>query len=67
MDPLFSPHNTHLEDPDHFQDRDPQLRQLQKQVYVHKPALLDQLPHHLPGIYTVGGGRQIGKTGWPNY
>ncbi len=62
MDPLFSPHNTHLENPGHFQDRDPQLRQLQKQVYVHKPALLDQLPHRLPGIYTVGGGRQIGKT-----
>lgn len=62
MDPLFSPHNTHLDDPDRFQDLDPQLRQLQKQVYVHRPALLNQLPHLLPGIYTIGGGRQIGKT-----
>ncbi len=62
MNPLFLPHNTHLEDPDSFPDLDPQLRQLQKQVYVHRPTLLKQLPDQTPGIYTIGGGRQIGKT-----
>ncbi len=61
MDPRFLPHNTHLEDPARFAQRDPQLRLLARQVYVHRPALLGLLPG-VPGIYTVGGGRQVGKT-----
>src|SRR5579872_1955764 len=61
MDPQFSPHNTHLETPSRFSERDPQLRRLKQQAYVQKPALLAQLPNE-PGIYTLGGGRQIGKT-----
>ena len=62
MDIRFAPHNTHLEDPGSFIKRDPHLRQLRQQLLVHRSHLLDQLPRHEPGIYTVGGGRQIGKT-----
>ena len=62
MDIRFSPHNTHLEDPGLFVKRDPHLRQLQQQLLVHRSNLLDKLPCARPGIYTIGGGRQIGKT-----
>lgn len=62
MDIRFAPHNTHLENPGSFIKRDPHLRQLRQQLLVHRSHLLDQLPRHEPGIYTVGGGRQIGKT-----
>jgi len=62
MDIRFSPHNTHLEDPVSFISRDPHLRQLQQQVLVHRSSLLDRLPSHKPGIYTITGGRQTGKT-----
>ena len=31
-------------------------------VYRHQPALLTQLPTAKPGIYTISGSRQIGKT-----
>jgi uncharacterized protein len=62
MDPRFIPHNTHLDDPDTFEIRDPHLRQLQHQPLVHHSHLLKELPKGKPGIFTVGGGRQIGKT-----
>lgn len=62
MDPRFLAHNTHLEDPKRFSDLDPQLRRLQRQCYVYTPPLLDKLPTDIPGIYTLGGARQIGKT-----
>ena len=62
MDHRFLPHNTHLDDPAEFSDRDPQLRRLAKHVYVHTSALLARLPREIPGIYTLSGGRQVGKT-----
>lgn len=62
MDPRFLPHNTHLDGPAAFAERDPQLRVLSGLPLVHRPALLAQLPRGVPGVYTVGGGRQIGKT-----
>ncbi len=62
MDLRFSPHNTHLETPQQFAARDPQLRNLKAQKYVYRSNLLDQFPFHTPGIYTLGGGRQIGKS-----
>ncbi len=62
MDPRFAAHNTHLDDAKRFQELDPQLRRLKTQTYIHQPALLAELPHNIPGIYTLGGGRQIGKT-----
>ena len=62
MDIRFFPHNAHLEDPDSFVKRDPHLRQLRQQLLVHRSHLLNKLPCQQPGIYTIGGGRQIGKT-----
>ena len=62
MDVRFLPHNIHLEDPGLFSSRDPHLLHLQKQSLIHRSELLDLLPRHIPGIYTVSGGRQIGKT-----
>lgn len=62
IDPRFLPHNTHLDSAELFGERDPQLRRLIAQVYVHRSGLIDQFPKQLPGIYTLGGGRQIGKT-----
>ncbi len=62
MDTRFLPHNTHLDTPELFAERDPQLRQLKKQIYVYRSSLLDEFPLETPGIYTLGGGRQIGKS-----
>jgi len=55
-------HNTHRHGLDAFLERDPHLRRLQEQRLVHRSRLLDHLPQREPGIYTIGGGRQIGKT-----
>ena len=62
MDVRFRPHNAHLDAPGSFADLDPHLRFLQAQILVHRSALLDRLPRDEAGIFSVGGGRQIGKT-----
>lgn len=62
MDPRFLPHNSHLDGLVAFHERDPQLRTLRGLPLVYRPPLLKKLPRDLPGIYTVGGGRQIGKS-----
>ncbi len=62
MDPRFAPHNTHLENPETFEARDPHLGQLRRQALIHHSQLLEKLPSRTPGVYTIGGGRQIGKT-----
>jgi len=71
MNPILSLHNAHWESPEQFAQLDPHLRKLQKQKYVFESPLLTQFPLKIPGIYTLGGGRQIGKTTflkqWINY
>ncbi len=62
MDTRFLTHNAHLDNPVQFKNLDPQLRRLSKLPFPHIPALLAQLPKTIPGIYTITGGRQIGKT-----
>ena len=62
MDIRFLPHNLHLESLGIFTQQDPNLRALLKQKLVHKSSLLNELPRGEPGIYTITGGRQIGKT-----
>lgn len=62
MDVRFSPHNTHHENPNTFQKRDPHLRLLNNQPLVHQSYLLKEIPKDKAGIYTITGGRQIGKS-----
>jgi len=62
MDPRFRAHNAHFEAPSSFPQRDPQLRLLTEQPLIHRFALLDALPRGVPGIYSITGGRQVGKT-----
>lgn len=62
MDPRFFPHNSHREDSAGFARQDPQLRRLYRQPYQFRSEILEQLPVDTPGIFTLGGGRQIGKT-----
>ena len=58
----FLPNNLHWQDPKLFFEIDPHLAYLKQQKYVNEHVLLDELPIDVPGIYTLGGGRQIGKT-----
>ncbi len=62
MDARFAAHNSHLTDPRAFPVRDPQLRHLAACPFRHRSSLLDQLPTTTPGIYSLGGGRQAGKS-----
>lgn len=62
MDIKFASHNSHLDDPKSFADHDPQLKRLKKQKYIYQSDIIKKLPITIAGIYTVGGGRQIGKT-----
>lgn len=62
MDIRFAPHNLHLESPELFAAQDPHLKVLSRQPLVYRFPLIDRLPTDLPGIYTISGGRQIGKT-----
>ncbi|MFM8454050.1 MAG: ATP-binding protein [Gammaproteobacteria bacterium] len=62
MDIRFVYHNTHLQGLEAFESQDPHLRRLKESAHIHVPGLLSQLPTLMPGIYTLGGGRQIGKT-----
>ena len=62
MDVRFLPHNSHHEDPESFARNDPHLKQLSNQPLVHHSTLLNKLPIDTPGIYSISGGRQVGKT-----
>lgn len=62
MDPLFSAHNSHRLSGAGFQETDPHLRRLSEQPLVYRFPLMDRLPAEEPGIYSMTGGRQIGKT-----
>lgn len=62
MDIRFLPHNSHLEGSFSFEQTDPNLRQIKKQPLIHQPSLLEKLPRGMPGIYSITGGRQVGKT-----
>ncbi len=59
---IFDIHNSHWEDAQQFSSLDVHLRRLRKLQYVYHAPLLQELPRTIPGIYNLGGGRQIGKT-----
>ncbi|MFH0726162.1 MAG: ATP-binding protein [Pseudomonadota bacterium] len=62
MDISFLPHNTHLENAGAFETLDPHLKRLNRQPLRYRSPLLRRLPDNQPGIFTLGGGRQVGKT-----
>ncbi len=62
IDARFLPHNLHHRFPAEFADRDPQLLELKELPLVHRFGLLDALLDAKPGVYSVTGGRQIGKS-----
>ena len=62
MDSRFLPHNTHLDDPGSFTELDPNLRQLKKLPLVYLSELISRFSLLKSGVYTISGGRQVGKT-----
>lgn len=64
MDIRFQPNNSHLENaaPADFKQTDPHLRRLYLEKFIFHSELITELPTDVPGIITLGGGRQIGKT-----
>ncbi|MDF3054399.1 MAG: putative ATPase [Gammaproteobacteria bacterium] len=62
MQDRFLLYNAHHYAPENYWDTDVHLKSLQSQVYLYNHPLIQTLPRKIPGIYTVEGGRQIGKT-----
>jgi len=62
MDTIFIPNNSHWFDAAGFESSDPNLINLSERALVYENPLLAELPITVPGIYTLGGGRQIGKS-----
>ncbi len=62
MDIRFLPHNQHWQSAELFSQRDPNLVRLASMPLVYTSSLLEDFPLTEPGIYSLTGGRQIGKT-----
>lgn len=63
MDPRFAIYNMHINaDVDYFCEHDPQLSAVRNMPFAYRFPLIKKLPTKIPGIYTLGGGRQIGKS-----
>lgn len=61
-DPRLLPHNLQWQGAAVFLAQDPTLQRMRDQPFAYRSPLLDALPHDLPGIYTLVGGRQVGKS-----
>lgn len=61
-DPRFAPHNLHLDDPEVFRTMDPQLRELRRAPLAYRYPILRHLPADQPGVYSITGGRRVGKS-----
>lgn len=62
MSNIFAQHNLHKDDLALFAQADPQLRALLRYPLVFNYPELSEIDVSVPGIYTLTGGRQIGKT-----
>lgn len=58
----FAAHNSHLENPEGFSEQDIVLRALKNQPLIYSFTLLEKLPIDTPGIFTLCGAHQSGKT-----
>ncbi|MBK8099950.1 MAG: ATP-binding protein [Planctomycetes bacterium] len=61
-DPRLLAHNLHWQGRDTFLQHDPTLHRVRGNPLRWRWPLVDELPLHTPGIYTLVGGRQIGKS-----
>ena len=61
-DPRLQPHNLQWQGREVFLGSDPTLHRMRANPLVHQAALVGELPLHTPGIYTLVGGRQVGKS-----
>ena len=61
-DPRLQAHNLHWQGKDAFLQNDPTLQRVRGSPLRWRWPLVDELPLHTPGIYTLVGGRQIGKS-----
>lgn len=61
LDVRLQAHNAHWSGVAYL-DADPSLRRLRQLPLSHEPDLLQRLPLHTPGTYTLVGGRQVGKS-----
>jgi len=62
FDARLLPHNLQWQGVKLFLREDPVLRRLRENPLVNEPELLSRLPLDTPGIYTLVGGRQVGKS-----
>jgi uncharacterized protein len=62
MDIRYKAHNLHWDQPEKFRELDPHLSNLSQLPLIYRFPLLDSLPRETPGIYSITGGRQVGKT-----
>ena len=62
MDIRYKAHNLHWDKPDRFAKFDPHLSNLRELPLVYRFPVLDSLPREISGVYSVTGGRQVGKT-----
>ncbi len=62
MDSIFAAQNSHLEDAALFSERDPELLRLKSQKYIHEFSVLKKFPIDSPGLFTLCGPHQSGKT-----
>lgn len=62
MEIEFLPNNSHLRSIAFFKENDPHLMRMAIQPYIFHSPIINQLPFDVPGIYNLGGGRQVGKT-----
>ncbi len=58
----FLNHNLHWQSPTDFRARDPHLSQLKTAAMIAPYPVISAIPLKEPGIYTLSGGRQLGKT-----
>lgn len=58
----FLEHNRHIQSENAFLTGDPQLLRYSQQKYKADFKVLHALPTDKPGIYTLSGGRQLGKS-----
>ncbi|MEW6687089.1 MAG: hypothetical protein AB1393_12950 [Candidatus Edwardsbacteria bacterium] len=58
----LQPHNLFKKDINSYLNNDPHLNHLRDMKYIFRSSLEKKIPLHLPGIYILTGGRQVGKS-----